>query len=127
MAFGEKNMKRSGPKAKDAELWVLIWEEVHRTHQGVQREVEHVKAHFSMKETQEMTLFERSVTEGIERADGLAKDGAMLDGGEMAQLRASTVQRREEEYAASQCAAGCHCLVEEWHDCAQLKHTPNEK
>ena len=31
-----------------------------------------------------MTLFEKITTEGDERADELAKDGSMLDGGEMA-------------------------------------------
>ena len=48
-----------------------------------------------------MTLFKRCVTEGHERADELAKDGAMMDGGDVAQIRASTVQqKREEVYAA---------------------------
>ena len=35
----------------------------------------------------------------------------------MAQIRASTVlQKREEVYAALQCAASFPWLVEEWHD-----------
>ena len=91
-------MKCIGPRAKDVDLWLCIWEEVRRIHQeGVRLEVEHVKAHRSKKEVQEMKLFERFVTEGNERADELAKDGAMLDGGEMAQKRASTVQQGREE------------------------------
>ena len=41
-------MKSAGPKAKDADLWVLIWEEVRRVHRdGILLEVEHVKAHRS--------------------------------------------------------------------------------
>ena len=69
-----------------------------------------------------MRLFERFVTEGNERVDKRAKDGAMLDGGEMAQIRASTVQhKREEVHAALQYAARFHCLVEVWHDCEELK------
>ena len=41
-----------------------------------------------------MTLFETIVTEGSEKADELAKDVAMMDGGEMAQIRASAVQQQ---------------------------------
>ena len=52
----------------------------------------------------------------------------MLDGGEMAQMRASTVQqKREDVHAALQHAAGSHCLVDEWRDCEELKPKPNEK
>ena len=54
------------------------------------------------------------VTEGNERADELARDGAMLDGRDMAQIRASTVQqRREELHAALQSAAKFRWSVEE--------------
>ena len=87
-----------GPKAEDADLWIFNWEEVRRIHQeGILLEVEHVKAQRSKEEVQEMKLFEGFVTEGNERADEFEKDGAMLDGGEMAQKKASTVQQRREE------------------------------
>ena len=67
-------------------------------------------------------FFERFLTEGNERADELAKYGAMLDGREMMQIRASTVQqKREEGYAALQHAPSFHCLVEEWQDSEELK------
>ena len=62
-------------------------------------EVEHDKAHRAKKERQEMTCSERFVAEGNERADQLARDGAMLDGGEMAQIRASTFQQHTEQPA----------------------------
>ena len=40
----------------------------------------------------------------------------------LVQMRTSIVQqKREEVYAALRCAANFHCLVEEWHDCAELK------
>ena len=115
-------MKCIGPRAKGADLWIWILEEVRRVHQeGVLLEVEHVKAHRSKKEKQEMTLFEGFVTEGNERADELAKDGAMLDGGEMAQKRASTVQqRREEASAALHCSVSFPCSVVEWSDCEEF-------
>ena len=75
-----------------------------------------------------MSLSERFLAEGNERADQMAKDGAMLDGGEMAQRRASTVElRREEVHVALQYAAGVHCLVEEWRDRKELKSEPTEK
>ena len=75
-------MKCIGPRAKVADLWILIWEELHRVHQeGMLVEVEHVKAHCQQGE-------------GNEEADEPAKEGTMLDGGEMAQIRASTVQQK---------------------------------
>ena len=75
-----------------------------------------------------MSLFENFITEGNEKADELAKAGAMMDGGEMAQVRARTVQQeREEVYAALQYSASFHCLVEEWKDCEELRPMPKEK
>ena len=75
-----------------------------------------------------MTQLERFVTEGNEKADELAKAGAMLDEGFMAQARAETLQReREEVYAALQYAASFLCLVEKWKDCEELKPKPKEK
>ena len=51
----------------------------------------------------EMSHFEKFVTEGNEKADDLAKAGAMLDEGFMVQARAETMQQdREEVYAALQ-------------------------
>ena len=44
-------------------------------------EVEHVKAHRTNKEKQCMSRLEKFVTEGNEKADELAKEGAMLDEG----------------------------------------------
>ena len=44
-----------------------------------------------------MSLFGWFVAEGSETADGLAKDGAVEDGGEMGQIEASTVQQRREK------------------------------
>ena len=46
-----------------------------------------------------MSLFEKCVTAGHEKADELAKDGARMDTGGMAQIRASTVQQRRERSA----------------------------
>ena len=79
------------PKARDADRWISIWEEVHRSHQeGVFLEVVHVKAHRSKKEKQQLTRFQRFVKEGDEEADELAQDG-----GEMGQIRGSTVQQKK--------------------------------
>ena len=50
----------------------------------------------------------------IEKENELAKDGAVLDDGFMAEVRSKTVeQEREELYVALQYAASFHCLVEE--------------
>ena len=47
-------------------------------------------------EKEKMTKIERFVTEGIEKADELAKAGAMLDEGFMAEVRAVTVKQERE-------------------------------
>ena len=64
-------------------------------------EVEHVKAHRTKKEKREMSHFEMFVTEGTEKTDELAKAGAMLDGGFMAEVRAKKVQQEREEVDAA--------------------------
>ena len=91
-------------------------------------EVEHVKAHRTKKEMQQVSVFERFIAKDNEKSDELAQEGAMTDGGVMAQVRASTVQQgREEVCAAMLFAASFHCLVEERKDCEELKPTPKEK
>ena len=49
-------------------------------------EVEHVRAHRTKKEKTCMSQIEKFVTEGNEKADELAKVGAMLDQGFMAEV-----------------------------------------
>ena len=72
-------MKCIGPRAKDAGLWIMIGEEMHRVHQeGTLVEVEHVQAQRSEKEKQQVSLFEKFFAED-ERADEPAKDGAMVE------------------------------------------------
>ena len=66
-----------------------------------------------------MTQFERFVTEGAEKADELAKAGAILDEGFMAE--------REVVYVALQYAARFHCSVEQWKGCEEVKPKPKEK
>ena len=74
-------MKCVGPQAKDADLWILVREEVRSVHQeGMLLEVEHVKAHRSKKEKKDMALFGSLVTEGSERADVLATGGCNAGG-----------------------------------------------
>ena len=91
-------------------------------------EVERVKAHRTKTEKNNMSQFEKFVTEGNEKADELAKAGAMPDEGYMAEAKTETMQQeREEVCAALQCAASFHCLVEHWKDCEELKPKPREK
>ena len=113
------------PNAGDVDLWIQVWEELHLlTSKEMLVEVEHVKAHRTKKYKKDMSHFEKFVTEN---ADELAK-GAMMDDGFVAEARAKTMQQeREEVYAALQCAASFHCLVEEWKDCAEIKPQPKEK
>ena len=73
-------MECLAPKAKNADLWVLIWEDVRRTpRRNTSGGVEHVKAYRSKKEKQEMTLFERFVAEGKETADELATEQCWME------------------------------------------------
>ena len=84
---GEKECTE--PRAGGADLWIKIWEELHElVKRGILVEVEHVKAHRPKEEKEKMTQFERFVTEGNEKVDELAKAGAMLDEGFMAEVRA---------------------------------------
>ena len=56
-----------------------------------------------------MSQFAKFVTEGNEKADDVAKAGAMLDEGFMAEAGAKTMpQEREEVYVAMRCAAKLH-------------------
>ena len=51
-----------------------------------------------------------------------------MDEGFMAEAKAETMkQKKEQVYVALQCAASCHCLVEEWKDCQELKPKPKDK
>ena len=56
-------------------------------------EVEHVKAHRTKKDNKNMPQFEKYVAEDNDKADELAKAGAMFDEGFMAETRAKTVQQ----------------------------------
>ena len=74
-----------------------------------------------------MSHFENIVTDGNERADELARSGAMLDEGFMAEARAKTMQQeRKEVYAALQYAASSH-FGGRWQDCEELKPKTKEK
>ena len=83
------------PRAGDEDLFELVW-------RGILVEVEHVKEHRTKKEKEKMTQLEMFVTEGN---DELAKAGAMMDEGFVAEARAETMkQEREEVYVALQYA-----------------------
>ena len=64
-------------------------------------------------------------TEGTDKADEAAKEGAMLDGGPVAQVRAITVQQERKGGSCSfaVCGASFHCL----QCCEGLKPKPTEK
>ena len=86
------------PRAGDADLWIEIWEELHELEtRGILVEVEHVKAHRTKKEKERMTQLERFITEGNEKADELAKAGAMMDEGFVAEVTAETIKQEREE------------------------------
>ena len=57
------------------------------------------------KDKKDISHFEKFATEGNEKADELAKVGAMLDEGFMAEVRAKTVRRERER--RSKCTQPC--------------------
>ena len=121
-------MKCIGPKAVDADFWIKFAKNCVICGRKTVIEVEHVKAHRTDEERQHVSLFEKFIAEGNEKAEEMAKEGAMLAGGSMSKARARTIQQeREEVHANLQCAAGFHCLVEEWKDCEELQPQPKEK
>ena len=67
---------------RKGDLLMKIWEEVDElVKKGILVEVAHVKAHRTKKEKEKVTQFQRFVTDGNEKADELAKAGAMMDEG----------------------------------------------
>ena len=95
---------------------------------GILVELGHVKAHRTKKDKKYMSHSEKFVTNGNEKADELAKAGAMLDEGFMAERRAKTAQQeRGEVHAALQFAASFRCLVERMETTEELKPKPKQK
>ena len=83
-----------------------IWEELHGLgERGILVEVEHVKAHRTKKGKDNMSQFERFVTEGNE------KEQCWMKG---------LWQRQERKLSF-------HCLVEQWKNCEELRPKPKEK
>ena len=64
--------------------------------------------------TSKCRFSKKFITEGHEKADELAQEGARLDGEDLAQVRAITIQHERDEVCAGlQYADSFHCLVEE--------------
>ena len=86
----ERRKEMQTQKAGDAES--KFGEELHLlTSKEILVVVEHAKAHRTEKDKKVMSYFEKFVTEGKEKADELAREGALLEEGFMAQTRAKTV------------------------------------
>ena len=82
------------PKDGDADVWIKIWEELHRlVARDIVVEVEHVKAHRTKKDKKQMPHFEKFVTEGNEKADELAKVRARISGGSKSKDNAARKRR----------------------------------
>ena len=105
MGCGEDKEKCIKPKAGDADLWIKMWEELHRlAARDIVVEVEHVKAHRTKKDKKEMSHFEKYVMHGNEKADELAKAEAMLDEGFLAEARAKTMQQERGTCRSAVCS-----------------------
>ena len=91
-------MKCTGPKAGESDLWKNVGRIVLFNWTDICRSGTHVKAHRTEKDKKNVSHFEKFVTEGCEKADELAKEGAMCDQGYVAQARAGTFSAREKKY-----------------------------
>ena len=90
-------------------------------------EVEHVGTPHE-ESFKQMSHFEKFITEGNEKADELARGGALLDKEFMKEARAETIAAgKRGGVAALQHAASFHCFVEKWKGCEELKPKPKEK
>ena len=98
-------------KSGRCRFWLIFWEEPHGlAERGILWWKWNMLAHRTKKEKKEKSHFEKFITEGNEKADELAKGGALLDKEFLKEARAETMQQeREKVYAAMQCAASFHC------------------
>ena len=74
-----------------------------------------------------MSLLEKFITEGSEKADELAKESWTKVLWHKHEQVQSSKREREEVHAALQYAASSHCLLEEWKDCEELEPQPKCK
>ena len=83
----QKHGRSLRPRAKDADLWIIMCEELNNVRaKEILIEVEHVKA---------PSYREALTTEGSYKADELAKAGVMLDGRFMVQAGGSTIRKEK--------------------------------
>ena len=78
---GDEKDKASIRKLAMLTCGKFCWEEFAPSSLEILVEVEHVRAHRTMKDEKDESHFEKFVTDGDEKADELAKEGAMLDEG----------------------------------------------
>ena len=102
-------------KTERCRFFDRVREKVHRLHQ--ERKHLAVKLgtrYLSKEEKQEVSLLQLIVAEGNEKADEFVNVGSMMDGGEMVEVDACSVQQRREHIcAALKCTARFRCLVED--------------
>ena len=78
MVYEEEKERCIDPKA-GADLWINMWEELHPSTSKKYWWKWSMSKRTAEKEKKEMSHFERFATDGNEKADVLAKEGAMLD------------------------------------------------
>ena len=103
----EKERKSVSSQEREMQIYGFkkIWEELHGlAERGILVEVEHVKARRTKKEKKNMSQFERFVAEGNEKADELAKAGAMLDEGFLWQKQWQKPCSRTERRCTQRCS-----------------------
>ena len=90
-------------KTERCRFFDRVREKVHRLHQERKKHfaVKLVTRYLSKEEKQEVSLLQLLVAEGNEKADEFVNVGSMMDGGEILEVDACSVQqRREDIYAA---------------------------
>ena len=101
-------------KTERCRFFDRVGEKVHRLHQERRLLAVKLVTRYLSKEEKQVSLLQLLVAEGNEKADEFVNVGSMMDGGEMVEVDACSVQQtREHICAALKCNASFRCLVED--------------
>ena len=107
--------------AKDADVWILIWEELHSVHE------EDILVEVRARQSASLQKGEKKQLQGSDKAEEFSKRRSDVEWKRCGAGASYYGSAREEVYAALQYAASLHCLVEEWRGCEELEPNPKER
>ena len=115
-------MECFGSKPKDADLWILIWDEVRRVHQGgISQEVDHVKAHRTKNQKNPRNSALQGMKERM-RWQNMSNEEWWEDGPDQGKAQSSKKKNRMK--FTRHCSTRLALTV---YDCEELEPKPREK